>query len=293
MALPIKQSSTFISPLPLASIFRPIPHSPFTTPLTFPPRLPLKRPCTSLRLHPTCTNLPPNHPPPTKSSSAPSFRSIRKLLAALSFVGCLETSYLTFNKLFSSPGSICATQGCLDVLSGPFSSFLGIPLTLLGTFAYAAFAYLCVWPLAADEEEDQNGLLLSEKQVYDARDAATRPLLLAMSTSLFVFSGFLMSLLAFVIRSACPYCFFSAALSTVIFTLTAFIGRAVPKPGDAIRVGVTSTALTSLLAALFFLVSYPMHINAQPPGAPQAPPDITMKSTSDTLVCNVFTKPSC
>lgn len=290
MPASIQQSSAFIPSSPLLSVFRPTSYSLLSTSLTSSPHLPLKRSRISLPPTTTCTNLPPSPPPPTKSSSAPSFRAIRKLLAALSFIGCLETSYLTFNKLFSSPGTICATQGCLDVLSGPFSSFLGIPLTLFGLLAYAIFAYLCVWPLAADEEEDQNGFLLSVEQVYDARDAATRPLLLALSTSLVVFSGFLMSLLAFVIRSTCPYCFFSAALSAVIFTLTAFVGRAVPKLGDAIRVGTASTALTSLLAAVFFLMSYPVHINAQPPGEPQAPPDITMKSTSDTLVRDAFAK---
>ena len=212
------------------------------------------------------------------------FQNIRKILAAVSLVGAAETSYLTFNKIFSSPGAICATQGCLDVLSGPFSSFLGIPLTLLGAMAYGLFAYLAVWPLSADEEEDEEGTLLTPEEVYGIRDAATRPLLLALSTALFIFSCYLMCLLFFVIQSYCPYCLFSAVVSTSLFMLTAFVGRAVPRVGDALRVGIVSTGVSSIAAALLFFVGYPQHVAAQNPGEPQEPPAITMRSTSDTLV---------
>lgn len=289
-------SPTFIPPTPFRSLFCPISH-----PLSTFSRISRSLPFCSIK-HPRASHRPFNcsTPPqntssdthsPAQTFSASSFRTIRKILTALSILGCLETSYLTFNKFFSSPGAICATQGCLDVLSGPFSSFLGIPLTLFGTLTYGVFAYLCAWPLAADEQEDQNGLLLSVQRVYHARDAATRPLLLALSTALLVFSGFLMSLLVFVIQSMCPYCVFSAVLSAVIFALTAIVGRAVPKFREALRVGVTSAAVTSLLAAVFFFISYPVHISAQPPGELQAPPSITMKSTPDTLVRSVLTKP--
>lgn len=213
------------------------------------------------------------------------FRIIRKVLLVISCIGAAETLYLTFNKLFSSPGAICATQGCLDVLSGPFSTFLGIPLTLFGALAYSIFAYLSVWPLAADDETDSEGeLVRSAKEVYVMRDAATRPLMLALSTAMMVFSFYLMGLLVFVIQSMCPYCVVSAIISSSMFILTAFVGRAVPSVRDALRVGTGSAGIALVVAAGLFFLGMPAHIRAQPPGEPQLPPEITMRSTSDTLV---------
>lgn len=213
------------------------------------------------------------------------FRLIRKSAVALSFLGAAETSYLTLNKIFSSPGAICSTQGCLDVLTGPFSSFLGIPLTLFGVLAYSAFLYLSVWPLAADAETNDEGeVLRTAEQVYAARDAATRPLMFALSTMMLVFSGFLMWLLFYVVQSMCPYCIASAVLSVALFVLTTLVGRAVPALADALRVGAVSSVAASLAAAVMFFISLPAQIRAQPPAEPQSAPAITMRSTSDTMV---------
>lgn len=213
------------------------------------------------------------------------FRTIRKILVIFSFLGFSETMYLTYNKLFSSPGAICATQGCLDVLSGPFSSFLGIPLTLFGALAYAGFAYLSVWPLAADDETNEEGeVQKTAEEVYKTRDAATRPLMLALSIAMTVFSAYLMAILVFVIQDMCPYCVVSAIISSSMFILTAFVGRAIPAVREAFQVGAASTAIASVAASVLFFLGLPTHIRAQPPGGPQIPPAITMSSTSDTMV---------
>lgn len=219
-----------------------------------------------------------------------SFKTVRKVLAALSVLGVAETTYLTFIKLFSSPGAICSTEGCLDVLTGPFSTFLGIPLTVFGMLAYASFAYLCIWPLIAEDEEvlteneSQPAKFIPANEVYAARDAATRPLMLALSTASFVFTVYLMGLLVFVIHSMCPYCVFSAILSGLIFVITAFVGRAVPKIRSALIIGSASTAAAGVAAAAMFFLSLPAQILAQPPSEPQSPPQITMRSNSDTMV---------
>lgn len=81
----------------------------------------------------------------------------------------------------------------------------------------------------------------------------------------------------------CPYCVVSATLSTLIFVLTAFVGRAVPNLKHALRVGALSVAVTSALAAVVFFVGLPLQIRAQPPDGPQTPPEITMNSTRDTM----------
>ncbi|CAN8066267.1 unnamed protein product [Agarophyton chilense] len=200
----------------------------------------------------------------------------------------VETIYLTYNKLFSSPGAICGTQGCLDVLSGPFSSFLGVPLTVFGALAYAIFAYLCTWPLAAEEkkvdsEGDDKPRVIPADEVYVVRDAATRPLMLAVSSAMFSFSACLMSLLVFVIRSMCPYCVFSAVLSTTLFVLTAFIGKAVSEWKTALKIGAASASFASVCAAALFFLGMPAYSQAQGSGVPQKPPEITLSSDSDAI----------
>lgn len=222
------------------------------------------------------------------------FRSLRTLLSILSLVGCAESIYLTFNKVFSSPGTICPTQGCLDVLAGPFSTFLGVPLSAFGALAYAAFGYLCFWPSATVEEErtkvlEANPNASSEQveaavtEAYDRRDAATRPILFALSTIQFVFSAYLTTIMKFVIRSMCPFCLVSAAISTAIFILTVFVGRAVPRLKSALTIGMSSAFVAAGASGLSLVMAWPGHLRAQPPTELQSPPAITTKSSDDSL----------
>lgn len=229
-----------------------------------------------------------NEIPAPSSEALASFRNLRKVMTVLSLTGAIEASYLTYNKLFSTPGAICSTQGCLDVLSGPFSTFLGVPLTLFGVVAYTGFAYLCTWPLAAqDEQHDaENGepAIITAEEVYAVRDAATRPLMLAVSSAMFSFSAYLMSLLILVVRSMCPFCVLSAVLSTVLFILTAFVGKAVPKLKTAVKIFAASTSVASVCAAISFFLAMPAQLRAQGPNLPQAPPEITLSSDRDAIV---------
>lgn len=228
-----------------------------------------------------------------------SFRTLRVVLTVISLTGAAESLFLTLNKIFSSPGSICSTEGCLDVLTGPFSVFLGIPLSLIGTVSYLAFAYLSAWPLTATDEcpedesfEDYNVHDKDDttptnddlrENAYGRRDAATRPLMLALSTAQFVFTAYLVGLLKWVIRSMCPYCLFSAFLSTSIFVLTAFVGRAVPRWRPALTISALSTTVAAIAASISLIISWPAHIAAQPPDGPQAPPTITTRSDTDAM----------
>lgn len=213
---------------------------------------------------------------------------IRVPVASVAALGVVETAFLTFTKLFASPGSICSTQGCFDVLTGPFSAVLGVPLSAFGMLAYGAVAYLALWPMTADEEtrvsEDGTVVTLPKEGVYAARDAATRPLLLAVSAAMMVFSSYLMMLLMFVIRSMCPYCVVSAGLSVTLFTLVAFVGRAVPDAKRAVRIGGGGAALAFVAAAGSFFLALPEQLLAQAPSEPQTPPAVTRTSTRESVV---------
>lgn len=214
----------------------------------------------------------------------------RVTLTVLALAGAVETLYLTYNKMFSSPGAICGTQGCLDVLSGPFSNFLGFPLSLYGSMAYLCFAYLSYWPILSPDPADSASSSDSPsappqksfEEVYTARDRATRPLMLGLSTAQFAFSLYLVGLLKYVIQSMCPYCLFSAGLSATLFILTAFIGRAVPNWRPAISISMASTIFAAILSSASFLYGYPIYTAAQP-DSPQNAPVITTVSDQDAL----------
>lgn len=216
------------------------------------------------------------------------FKKIRKALASLASLGVIETIYLSAAKFFASPAAICRTRGCVDVLSGPYSSFLGIPISAFGIIAYATFAFLAAWPLFAHPEEavlsdDGSTAMRSAEDVYRIRDAITRPLLLATSTVMLVFSSYFMFLLSVVIRDSCPYCIFSAVLSTTLFIVTAFVGRAVRKPVSALKIGGVTAILSTLGAAAVFMLSSPGGLLAQLPSEPQRPPEVTTTSDARTL----------
>lgn len=245
----------------------------------------------------------PSAPPPSPSPSPENekegklegegFRTTRKILASLASLGVLETLWLLGAKVFASPAAICRTSGCIDVLSGPYSSFVGVPLSAFGMLAYAAFAWLSAWPLGATEEyvvvsDDGDTTLRSAEESYAVKDAATRPLMLAVSSVLFVFSSYFMWLLTSVLRDTCPYCIFSAVLSTSIFAITAFFGRAVRNTAQAVKVGGSSALAAAFAAAAIFVLSSPGGLLAQMPSEPQKPPVITEQS--DSRMVNISRK---
>jgi uncharacterized membrane protein len=58
----------------------------------------------------------------------------RWLVAGIAAVGTLGTGYLTITKLMG--GGACPTEGCDRVLSSPWGTVFGLPLTLFGCLAY-------------------------------------------------------------------------------------------------------------------------------------------------------------
>lgn len=196
------------------------------------------------------------------------FLPARRAVTVVALLGALETAFLTATKAFSSPAAICGTRGCVDVLSGPYASFLGIPLSLFGFVSYAAFAALAGWPLASPTTSPD----------FVRRDAATRPLMVGLSAAMVVFSAYLVSLLAFVIRSPCVYCLTSASLCAALFVLTTLVGRAVASVGATVRIGGVGGVAAALLSGVVFLTA---PVKAAPPSAP---PAITAVSDRKAMV---------
>jgi uncharacterized membrane protein len=164
-------------------------------------------------------------------------RFSRPLLGAVAAVGIADTGYLTSVKLAGN-GVACSSESCNQVLSSPYANVFGLPLTLFGLLAYLAVGVLAIAPLlmpATNNKKFQNQL----------QDLSWLGLFL-IGTAMAVFSGYLMYLLAFVIKAACPFCIVSAICSLAIFTLT-LVGREWDDLGQLLFRGLAVAALTVVM----------------------------------------------
>ncbi|XP_028068364.1 thiol-disulfide oxidoreductase LTO1 isoform X5 [Camellia sinensis] len=129
--------------------------------------------------------------------------------AGLGGLGFLETSYLTYLKLTNSD-AFCPIGGatCGDILNSDYASVFGVPLPLIGMFAYGLVTILGIQlagkhlPFKMDEN---NGLLI----------------LLGSTTSMAVASAYFLYILSTKFPgSSCSYCLMSALLSFSLFFTT-------------------------------------------------------------------------
>jgi len=172
-------------------------------------------------------------------------RGARLRMAGLGALGFVETSYLTIQKIaFGGAPALCGTQGCQEVLSGPFSHVGPVPLTLPGALAYLSIIALALAPLVVPAPEEGDHPL----------EGVTKVGLFVVSTSMATFSTYLMGVLGFVIGSPCPYCILSAFCS---FTLAALSWRGSLLPLQrALKAGAAAAAFT-------FAATVPMYMTAR------------------------------
>lgn len=177
-------------------------------------------------------------------------QSGRVALSLLASVGAVETGIITSEKLglssFGVVDKLCTSTGggCSDVLSGPWASIAGVPLSLFGLLAYSTVAVLAAAPLltAPSVEDDENSETLASALVFG-------------SGALAAFSSCLLLLLALVIKQSCVLCFGSASISFAIFAVAWTTPLLREKTDSAVY--ASSGALISLAAALtlFFYVA--------------------------------------
>jgi len=167
----------------------------------------------------------------------------RIALATLAAAGAVETGTLTADKLWDvgALDGFCLQGGsCADVLSGPWSSVFGVPLSLLGFVAYSAMAFLAALPLMRETTDEA-----------DWNVAA----LMVGSGALASFSSCLMLLLLLVIREPCVLCFTSAALSASIFAVAWRTPLQASRTDAAVLAG--SGAFVTLAAAVALFMATP------------------------------------
>lgn len=159
----------------------------------------------------------------------------RPLIAAIAAVGAFGTGYLTLVKWVGATAA-CPTDGCERVLSSPYATIFGLPLTLFGFLAYGAMFVLAIGPLLAPQAR------------RPSLEKLTWPLLFVGATAMMVFSGYLMYLLTTEIRAVCLYCIASAAMTVAMFVL-ALLGRRWDDRGQVAFIGVI-VAVVALVGTL-------------------------------------------
>ncbi|GAB4524691.1 MAG: vitamin K epoxide reductase family protein [Pleurocapsa sp.] len=172
------------------------------------------------------------------------YRWSRPLIGAISIAGVILTTYLTITKL-TGTGPVCSadatgSSGCGGVLDSPYATVFGLPLSFIGLLAYIAMATLALAPLAINRDR--------QKELKRQTENLTWWLLLAGSTAMAVFSGYLMYILATKLQTVCPYCIGSALFSLSLLILTT-TGRDWEDLGQILFTGVMVAMLT-LVGAL-------------------------------------------
>jgi uncharacterized membrane protein len=170
----------------------------------------------------------------------------RLLIGITAILGICVTAYLTWVKL--SNNGACGTEGCQIVLTSPFANVGNLPLTGLGLLSYVGVAAMAFAPTLINPK--------TNKAAHNQLNNLTWLGLLLAGVGMAVFSGYLMYLLAFVIKAACPFCIASAVFTFVIFGLTLF-GRDWEDIGQVIFAGMAAALVSLLVSLVLYNTSIP------------------------------------
>jgi len=203
-------------------------------------------------------------------STNPMHRWSRPLLGAIATIGSAETAFLTIAELTGSAASFCPTSGCKEVLSSPYATVLGQPLTLFGFIGYTTMAIMAIAPLLVNPDKN--------KDLRHNLENRTWLLLFGGATAMAVGSSYLMYIMAFQIEAFCPYCVVSALLSASLLVVTS-IGHAWEDIGQLLLTG-TVVGMVTLVGALGVYANVNNSTVEQNPTvtAAKAPPIVTTTS---------------
>jgi uncharacterized membrane protein len=178
----------------------------------------------------------------------------RLLIGSIAILGICVTAYLTWVKV--SHNGVCGTEGCQIVLASPFANVGNFPLTGLGLLSYIAVAVMAFAPTLVDPK--------TNKVAHNQLNNLTWLGLFLAGVGMAVFSCYLMYLLAFVIKAACPFCIASAIFTFAIFGLTLF-GHDWEDIGQVIFTGIAAALGAVLVSLVLYNTAIGSEINSLAP----------------------------
>ena len=145
----------------------------------------------------------------------------RVSIAILSTVGIIDTGSITLNKWgwignLNCPGGV---DGCDKVLNSPWgtlfqTSSFSVPLSLIGLISYLLILLMAIFPLIPIFKSQKNNI--SELTWWG---------LFYLSTSTFIFSIILISIMIFKIKAFCFFCILSCLISLSLLLINLFGGN--------------------------------------------------------------------
>eukprot|EP00590_Aulacoseira_subarctica_P011885 CAMPEP_0172430098 /NCGR_PEP_ID=MMETSP1064-20121228/53090_1 /TAXON_ID=202472 /ORGANISM="Aulacoseira subarctica , Strain CCAP 1002/5" /LENGTH=347 /DNA_ID=CAMNT_0013175929 /DNA_START=272 /DNA_END=1315 /DNA_ORIENTATION=- len=191
----------------------------------------------------------------------------RKAMVGLASVGAVETGLLSYVKFTEGSigiqnlcSAVSGSEGsCGLVLDSSYASIAGIPLTFYGFCAYVIVTILALSPMLSKVEFVGNldsAQIVNEEK--DSNDFLNRMFLLIATTSMATFSVYLVSIILFVLKTSCEFCFVSAALSVSLGAVAWFGGAAGNSANSASQTrtvvlgGLLPFAFTTLATILIY-----------------------------------------
>ena len=130
----------------------------------------------------------------------PHWLSISILIVA--FLGFIDASFLTAEHYLNMTPPCFIVQGCDVVTTSSYSKILGIPVSLFGSLFYISILVLGIY-------------------FVDKQKSVALTLIHAGTTLGLLMSLWFVYVQAFILKSWCLYCLFSAGTSTALFVLGA------------------------------------------------------------------------
>ncbi len=201
----------------------------------------------------------------------------RLIIGSIAIVGILNTTYLTWVKL--SHNGVCGTEGCDIVLTSPFANVGDFPLTGLGLLGYLAVAVMAFAPSLVNPK--------TNKATHNQLNNLTWLGMFIAGVGMAVFSGYLVYLLAFVIKAACPFCILSAISTFAIFGLTLF-GHDWEDLGQIVFTGIAVALFSVVISFVFYGMAVGTEISdIRPATPPERGIGWEIKSTSTPTEINL------
>ena len=123
------------------------------------------------------------------------------LIAAISFLGFLDASYLAAKYYIGGPLPCSILDGCDTVTTSKYSAVAGMPVALMGAIYYLVIFILAISYL--ESKKDRLAFLISRFTIIG-----------------FLASLWFVYLQVFVLKALCLYCLFSALTSTALFAIS-------------------------------------------------------------------------